>query len=162
MLTPSLYEFLHQRLESGFRQISRSVRGLTEDDARRGGDPHWQRYQYGAGLDGSIWGIVWHVAAWKHVMADGLDSRVNAFPDPEAVLPHEPGWSGLLAWLESGQARLMRAMDEVSAEGLEREVTVEGRRMAVWKLLAHMLEHDHYHAGQVNLLRQHMGHRLED
>jgi uncharacterized damage-inducible protein DinB len=162
MATPSLYEFLRQRLESGYRQLLQAVEGLTEEDARRGADSHWRRYRYGAGLDGSIAGIVWHVAAWKHVMADGLDSRVNAFPDAEAVLPHEPGWSGLRAWLISGQARLLRALDETSAEGIEREVAIEGQRMPVWKLLAHMVEHDHYHAGQINLLRQHMGHVLPD
>jgi len=156
----SLYDYLKGRLPRAYRQLERSLEGLGTEDACRGTEPEWRQYRHGAGLDGSIWGIVWHVAAWKHVAADGLDSGV--FPDVEAVLPHEPGWMGLLAWLESGQARLVRSLDGLSAADLDRMLTLEGQPMPLYELFSHMIEHDQYHAGQVNLLRQQRGHRFDE
>lgn len=157
---PTLHEFLRARLEHAFRELERSLDGVDEKDARAGAHPAWRRYRHGAGLDGSIHGIVWHAAAWKHVVADGLDSGVNAFPDAEAVLPHEAGWAGIRAWLQSGQVRLIRALEEIPADGLDRIVTLEGEQIPLHSLFALMLEHDHYHAGQINLLRQQLGHLL--
>lgn len=155
----SLHAYLKNRLEHASRELERSVEGVSPADAARGADPDWRRYRFGAGLDGSIQGIVWHVAAWKHVVADGLDSRVNAFPDAEAVLPHEPGWAGLRAWLGSGQVRLLRALDEVPPDGLDRTVVLEGETLPLYQVMTLMLEHDHYHTGQIYLLRQQLGHR---
>src|SRR4051794_20917353 len=101
----SLHAYLRNRLEHAYRELERSLDGVDAVEACWGADPRWSRYRHGAGLDGSIQGIVRHVAAWKHVVADGLDSRSDAFPDAEAVLPHEEGWAGLRAWLGSGQLR---------------------------------------------------------
>jgi uncharacterized damage-inducible protein DinB len=152
----SLYDYLKGRMAHAYRQLSRSLEGLSEEDARRGADPEWRRYRFGFGLDGSIAGIAWHVAAWKHVAADGLEG--GTFPDVEAVLPHGFGWPGVLEWVESGQARLVRVVEERPPEELERLVTLEGQTMPVYELLAHMIEHDHYHTGQIYMLRQQMGH----
>jgi uncharacterized damage-inducible protein DinB len=153
---PSLHEYLKSRLLDAYRELSRSLAGLSEADARAGASVEWRRYRYGIGLDGSIAGMVWHVAAWKHVLADGIEGGV--FPDVEAVLPHDFGWSGLLHWLESGHARLARALEELKAEDLERLLTLEGRPTPLLSLFSIAMDHDRYHAGQVNLLRQQMGH----
>jgi uncharacterized damage-inducible protein DinB len=150
----TIHAFLKHRLDHAYRELERSLAGVDDVEARWGADPHWRRFRHGAGLDGSIQGIVRHVAAWKHVVSDGLDSGTDAFPDAEAVLPHEEGWAGLRAWLGSGQMRLLRDLGEIAPDGLERTVTLEGESLPLHALFALMLEHDHYHAGQINLLRQ--------
>lgn len=157
---PSLKDYLHHRLTRGYRRLVRSLEGIPEDEARRGGNPSWRRYRFGTGLDGSIAGIVYHLAAWKHVAADGLEG--GTFPDAEAVLPHGFGWTGLLDWLESGNARLLRALEELKPEDLDRTIVWEGHSMPVHELYSHMIEHDQYHTGQVYLLRQQMGHTFTE
>ena len=110
----SLAEHLRRRQAAAYRQLSKSLAGLTEADALRGKEPSWRRYRFGVGLDGSICGIVRHVAVWKHV----------------------------------------------TAAGLERAVRWEGQSLALLDVYTHLIEHDQYHAGQVNLLRQQWGHRF--
>ncbi len=151
---PPLHTYVSDRLGHAHRELGRSLEGVTEAEAWWGVDANWRRERFGVGLDGSIAGIVWHVAAWKHVIADGLEG--GGFPDAEAVLPHDFGWSGMLEWLRSGHARMARLLEENSErEGwLETLVTLEGERLSVLEVLGIVIEHDHYHAGQVNLLRQ--------
>ena len=156
----SLKEYLRLQLGHGYRAFTETLRDLTEEQARAGASPDWKRYRYGVGLDGSIAGIVWHVAVWKHVAADGIEG--GAFPDAEALLPHGFGWSGQLEWLASGHARVLRALDELPSAEMERRVTLEDETLPLFALFGILIEHDHYHAGQVNLLRQQQGHALPD
>ena len=150
-----LREHLSRRLSHGHRQLVRSLAGVSEQDAGRGASPQWRRYRFGAGLDGSIAGIVRHVAAWKHVIAEGLETGV--FPEVETVSP-PCDWSALPGWFEEGELRLERLLGNLPPHDLEREVTLEGQTLTLAALFSVVIEHDHYHAGQVNLLRQQMGH----
>lgn len=153
-----LHEHLRRAQARAYRQLARSLDGLSDEDAARGADPGWRTYRFGVGLDGSIRGIVRHVALWKGSAADGLAS--GAFPSStEASLPD--GWPDLLCRLEEGHCRLSRALEALAPADLELRVTWEGESMRLADLFAHLAEHDLYHAGQVNLLRQQMGHCLE-
>jgi uncharacterized damage-inducible protein DinB len=155
----TLHEYLTRRLASGYRQLTRSLEGLTEEDAARGAREEWRQYRYGAGLDGSIRGIVRHLAAWKHATAQGLETGVF----PAADTPSWPeGWDELLTWLAAGQDRLARSVESSSNDRLDHVMEWDGHPMPLAVILAHLIEHDHYHAGQVNLLRQQMGHSLTD
>jgi uncharacterized damage-inducible protein DinB len=155
-----LKNYLRLGVTRAYRQLSRSLAGLEPEDARRGADPNWKQYRHGTGLDGSIEGIVRHVAAWKHVAAAGLES--GTFPDPESLAPPAyETWTALLERLRDGHHRLTRALDALPPADLDREVTLEGETMPLWAVLTHMLEHDQYHAGQINLLRQQYGHSFE-
>lgn len=147
-----LHAYLRERLEHAYRQLAQSLEGLDEDEARRGADPNWRRERYGTGLDGSISGMVRHLAVWKHVAAEGL--RTGAFPDAETLQPARPGWDGLLEWLEQGHRGLSAALRHLSGEDLSRILSLEGQSLPIRTLLSILIEHDHYHAGQVNLLRQ--------
>jgi hypothetical protein len=147
-----LHEHLTDRLGASYRQLERALAGVDEAAAGAGANPAWRRIRFGVGLDGSIAGIVYHVAAWKAIMAAGLEQGV--FPSEGAVHPPASGWEGLLAWLAEGQARLVAALAARGPEGMEEEVILEGERMTVRLLFTHAMEHDQYHAGQVNLLQQ--------
>ncbi len=156
---PTLKDYLRSQIAHGYRAFCGTLEGVTEEQARAGGSETWRRYRFGVGLDGSIAGIVWHVAVWKHVVADGIDG--GSFPDAEAVLPHGWGWSGQLEWLASGHARLLRVLDELPEVQLERTVVLEGEHLSLLAVFNIIVEHDHYHAGQVNLIRQQQGHTLD-
>lgn len=156
----SLQEFLTDRLGAAYRQLLRSLSGLTPEQAAEGGAPHWRRYRYGEGLDGSIAGLVLHLAVWKHSSAAGLES--GRFPDVRTLLPENDSWEARLDLLGTGQARLLAAAAALTEADLDRKVVWEGYEMSIEKVVAHLIEHDHYHAGQVNLLRQQRGHELTD
>ena len=61
----TLREHLRWQLRGGYRSVKRAMQDLTEAQALEGARADWRRYRWGSGLDGSIAGIVWHVALWK-------------------------------------------------------------------------------------------------
>lgn len=146
-------------MTSAYRRLRESLAGLSEEDAAAAARDDWRRYRFGTGLDGSIAGIVRHVATWKHAAAEGL--QTGTFPDAETVLPSQLSWNELRTALAEGHRRLSVELERLSDETLDNAVTWEGHPMPLHALLAHMIEHDQYHAGQINLLRQQLGHQLE-
>jgi uncharacterized damage-inducible protein DinB len=144
---------------SAYRRLQESLAGLSAPEAATGEREDWRRYRFGVGLNGSIAGIVHHVATWKLAAAEGL--RSGSFPNAESVLPPGITWEALLAALAEGQQRLTDALEHLSEEDLTASVNWEGHPMPVHTLVAHLIEHDQYHTGQINLLRQQHGHRLE-
>lgn len=88
-----LHAYLLERLHTGFREFDRAAAGLTESQSRIATDPNWRRYRWGIGLNGSIAGIVRHVAAWKEIAAAGVES--GRFPADNEVRPEAAGWEGL-------------------------------------------------------------------
>lgn len=145
-------------MRAGFRRVMEATEGLTEAEAMAGARPDWRRDRWGVGLDGSIAGIVWHLAAWKQICAAGIET--GQFPPQAAVSPPAPGWPALREWLVEGHRRLEACFARADEAGLERALSFEGETQTVASLLTHLLEHDFYHAGQINLLRQQHGHDL--
>jgi uncharacterized damage-inducible protein DinB len=149
---PSLREHLGWQMRSAYRGLARAIEGLEEAQAREGARADWRRYQWGSGLDGSIAGMVWHVALWKHSFAQGLET--GAFPAEETIQPPDTDWPALQEWLADGQARLERAFGSLSETELLLEREWAGVRAPLARLLSYVIEHDLYHSGQVELLRQ--------
>jgi uncharacterized damage-inducible protein DinB len=155
-----LADYLRHRAVSSHRELIRALEGVTEHEAGAGSDPGWKRHRWGTGLDGSIAGIVHHVAAWKHAFVEGLLGR--PIPDAEEVPPpSDPSggtsWPLLRLWLDEAGDRLAAALEGLTPAELDREVTVLEWIYPVYRLVSILIEHDHYHAGQINLLRQQQG-----
>ena len=148
----SLRDYLRQQLRSSYRDLAKAIGGLSEAQAREGARAGWRRYRWGVGLDGSIAGIVWHAAAWKQIFVQGLETGI--FPAEGDVVPPAADWAGLQVWLADGQARLEAAFDRLSDDDLAAAREWEGETAPVLQLLTYLIEHDIYHAGQVELLRQ--------
>lgn len=148
----TLHEHLVWQLRGGFRAVSKAIEGLTEAQASEGARPDWRRYRWGSGLDGSVAGLVWHVALWKQNLAQGL--QTGAFPPEESITPPGVGWQSLRDWLADGQARLETALARLSEAELAEPREWEGITAPLARLLSYMSEHDYYHAGQIELLRQ--------
>jgi DinB family protein len=157
----SLREHLAHQLRSGYRMLEKAVQGLSEAQAVDGARPDWRRYRWGTGLDGSIAGIVHHAALWKQIFAQGLET--GTFPTEADVAPPGTDWAALREWLAAGQSRLERALEPLSEAALGEAREWEGHREPLARLLTYVIEHDAYHAGQVELLRQFRGYpRVED
>ena len=157
----TLRDHLAHQVRSAYRTLWKAIEGLSEAQAREGATPDWRRYRWGTGLDGSIAGIVCHAALWKQIFAQGLET--GAFPGEGDVAPPGADWTMLRAWLADGQARLERAFEPLSDSALAETREWEGHSEPLAQLLTYLIEHDIYHAGQVELLRQLRGYpRVED
>jgi uncharacterized damage-inducible protein DinB len=157
----TLREHLEHQLRHAYRGLWKAVERLTEAQALEGAQPDWRQYRRGTGLDGSIAGIVRHAALWKQIFAAGLET--GAFPGEGDVAPAGLDWPVLQGWLEAGQSRLEGAFALLSEEALSETREWEGMREPLARLLSFIIEHDVYHAGQVELLRQLRGYpRGED
>lgn len=101
--------------------------------------------------------IVGHVGACKYMYDDHAfgDARMDwseAIPPPASAT--ESAIAGSLAWLRSGQRQLRRhvsALDD--AELLRPRRTNWGELKETRWLIAVMIEHDLYHAGEINHIR---------
>ncbi|REJ38054.1 MAG: hypothetical protein DIU84_01980 [Bacillota bacterium] len=71
--------------------------------------------------------------------------------DPE----DEAGWQQALAHLEEAHRRLERALGALTGTGLER--FIPGEPHTYRQMVAGLVEHDAYHAGQIVLLRRLQG-----
>jgi uncharacterized damage-inducible protein DinB len=157
----SLREHVRWQLRQAYRSLWKAVEGLSEAQAFAGARADWRRYRWGTGLDGSIAGIVHHAALWKHLFAAGLET--GAFPGESEIRPPGTDWLTLRDWLEEGHSRLTRAFEALPEPALSEPRDWEGMREPLALLLTFLIEHDVYHAGQVELLRQLRGYpRGED
>lgn len=152
MTEQTLREHLRWQLRSGYRSMEAAIEGLTEARALEEARADWRRYRWGSGLDGSIAGIVWHVALWKQNFAQGLET--GEFPAEASLKPPATDWPSLTAWLTEGQARLAGAVERLSEADLAEPRQWEGMTRPLARLLSYIIEHDFYHAGQIELLRQ--------
>jgi uncharacterized damage-inducible protein DinB len=148
----ALRDYLDWQLRSAYRNMENAIEGLSESRARDGARADWKRYRWGSGLNGSIAGIVWHVALWKQNFAAGLETGV--FPAEESLTPPRTDWEGLQQWLVDGQIRLQAAFERLSDAELAEPREWEGMTKPLARFLSFIIEHDIYHAGQIELLRQ--------
>ncbi|HEY3283221.1 MAG TPA: DinB family protein [Armatimonadota bacterium] len=154
-MNPEMKEYLAKRSASAFKRLWAATEGVTEEQARVTLRPNWVRQLWGVGLDGSLAGVLLHVAAWKAVVLEGV--LTGRFPSEEAVKPTEPGWEGLRQWLRCSHEQLLQWMDARTPEQLDQPITWTDFQGPAATLFTHLLEHDRYHTGQLQLLRQYLG-----
>ena len=150
-------EFLRGRAVRSFRYLLREAEAVTAAESVRFARSDWPAHRFGIGQDGSIAGIVYHVAAWKQVTLPLLAKNGPILPIEEFDRSSAPAlndWSGLLNWLKSvGEAWNETALalpdsafDELRNWGSE--------TITLTEYIAEMVEHDTQHAAQIEYLRQ--------
>ena len=150
-------EFLKGRAVRSFRYLLREAESVSAEEAVRFARSDWPSHRFGIGQNGSIAGIVYHVAAWKRVTLPLLAQNGPILPIEEfdrGSAPEWNDWPALLGWLKSvgeewSQTALARpdaAFDELRNWGKETITLAE--------YVAEMVEHDTQHAAQIEYLRQ--------
>ena len=155
----SLPDFLKKRAARSLRYIIEQTRDLTPAQARRYADGDWPDQPWGIGQNGSIAGIVYHVAAWKQLTLplfemDGTAGGREDF-DPSAA-PDPDDWPGIVAWLEHIGAQWNERLEALPDAAFDEEREWAGVTISLTKYVAEMLEHDIQHASQIEYLRQRM------
>lgn len=155
----TLPSFLRSRAARSLRYIIEQTRDLTTAQALRYAVPAWPDQPWGIGQNGSIAGIVYHVAAWKQLTLPLFDSegvaggRADFNPDNA---PAPTDWPGVAAWLEQVGAQWNARLNSLPDAEFDAERTWAGVTISLTKYVAEMLEHDIQHAAQIEYLRQRM------
>ena len=158
-MAESLVDFLKKRATRSFRDILREVETLTPQQAFHGRSKNWPSQKWGVGQDGSIAGIVYHVAAWKRMSLKVLDPNVSVVQGSPADLASAPSpddWEGILGWLKSVGEEWNAAIQNLPPEEFDARKTWEGESMLVSDYIAHLYEHNLQHASQIECLKQTM------
>jgi len=101
----------------------------------------------------SVAGIVAHVAAAKHAYAESALGRGRrTFAEALHHAPRER--DALVAWLRQGHERLLALLAPLDDDALASpRPTHWGEQIPLRRVLAVLVEHDLYHAGEINHLR---------
>jgi uncharacterized damage-inducible protein DinB len=150
-MATTLREYLLQAGEKRFRELVAAIEGLDEDTAVMDRRPDWPTHEYHVGQDGSIAGIVYHVAAWKQVYVELLRGKNT---DQHEHKPDAPGYAGLVAWLKRAGGEWQAAWAALPESALETPLRVAGVSpgLTPLALMQEMYEHDIEHLGQINYL----------
>jgi hypothetical protein len=154
-----LAAFLINRAERSFRYLVSQIDGLSAEEALAGSRADWPDHRWGIGQNGSIAGIVYHVAAWKQMglpifQPDGRPLSREEFDSDTAPAPDD--WQGIQAWLKQVGMAWIAELAALPPEAFERQLPWEGtdRTIPMAKFVAEMYEHDIQHAAQIEYLRQ--------
>lgn len=157
-------DFLRQRSRRSYLHFLRAIQSISPEEALRDAAPGWPDHPWGVGQDGSIAGIVYHVAAWKELTLDMLQPggrflARDAF-DP-ARHPAANDWSALVSWYRQCAEAWQKALDELSDIEFDALREWEGVSLSVSKLCVEMMEHDIYHLGQIEYLKQRLAYETK-
>lgn len=105
----------------------------------------------------SIRAIFEHAAVAKHIYVDYLFGGANrSWADVEAECHARAGddTGALVAWAKEGHAAFMAGMASLRDDDLPKTTTKwHGARDSIAEVIAVMIQHDCYHAGEINHLR---------
>ncbi len=155
----TLPSFLKTRATRSLRHLTKQTQGLTTAQALEYADPAWPDQPWGIGQNGSIAGIVYHVAAWKQLTLPLFESggtssgRADFNPDNAPALSD---WPGIVAWLEQVGAQWNARLNVLSDAEFDSARDWAGVTISITEYVAEMLEHDIQHAAQIEYLKQRM------
>ena len=153
----TLVAFLKQRSERSYRHLLALIKSIPSDAALRDRHAAWPTQQWGIGQDGSIAGIVFHVAAWKQLTLPLLQPGGKALSQSEldrAVAPAPDDWPGIIAWYAQVGATWNEALASLSEDAFDAPRRWGGATLSLGKIVIEMYEHDVQHASQIEYLCQ--------
>jgi hypothetical protein len=156
-MSESLPAFLKKRTRRSYRHLLEQIEGLTPAEALQDRLPGWPDHRWGIGQDGSIAGIVYHVAAWKQMTLPLFPPGGRAITRAEfdtGGAPNADDWQGIAAWFKQVGAAWNTALARLPEATFEETRDWEGTTLTLARIVVEMLEHDVQHASQIAYLRQ--------
>jgi hypothetical protein len=137
---------------SPYHSFLSSLKGVTEDDARWV-PPHYKGYPH---MDGTILNLAYHTGGDKFVlMSLGFGDGSWTWPSVEAKFIEMGGDLGAARRLaEEGIALVLETLDAWPEERLdEPRPYLRSKKYTAYEIFSIVAEHDVYHAGQINYIR---------
>ena len=117
-----------------------------------------------AGVEHTIWQLVWHMNYWMEYELRSLAGPEQPFPEhaseswPENSLPaSQEAWSAEVGRLRRQVGELISWADRVASEGIGDHIVHPAKGESVLDILWQITAHNSYHTGQVALLRRAFG-----
>ena len=154
----SLPAFLKRRADRSLNYILRQAEAVSIEEAFRGCSANWPDQPWGIGQDGSVAGIVYHVASWKQLTLPLFEPNGEALTradfDPTAA-PDPKDWQALLRWLRRIGVEWNTALNALAETEFDCLKDWEGgAQMSIAQYASEMIQHDVQHAAQIEYLRQ--------
>jgi hypothetical protein len=152
----ALSALLIERLVDKLNAFLAETNAVSPAEALRFARPDWPSHRWGIGQNGSIAGIVYHVAAWKQMTLPLLQAgkAISLQDFDAAAYPSTEDWPGLIDWYTRVGLEWIEAAAALSAEDYDRTLSWEGKPITVTKLVQEIIDHDIQHASQIEYLRQ--------
>lgn len=156
-MSDRLPQFLRHRSRRSYLHVLLSLNSLSNEEALHGSSTKWPDHAWGIGQNGSIAGIVYHLAAWKELtlgllLPGGRFIARDEF-DP-GLYPLVGEWPALVEWYRDSGERWLNALNSLEEREFDADREWEGVVLSVSKLCAEMMEHDVYHLAQIEYLKQ--------
>lgn len=153
----TLATYLKRRAERSYRYFLEQAEDWTPEEALRDRKPDWPDHEWGIGQNGSVAGIVYHVAAWKQMtlplfQPGGTTRGREEFDAASAPAPDD--WPGILVWLKQAGTAWNAELAALPEAAFDETCDWFGTPMALAKLVTEMHEHDIQHGAQLEYLRQ--------
>ena len=150
-------EMLEKRLDEAFmsgrfHSFLASIGGVSDEDARWI-PPHYRGFPH---MDGSILNLAFHCGGDKHVLMSSAfgDGSItwDTITDRFRELGGDLRAARTIA--ESGHSLVLATLQGTGEEGLDVDRPYySGRSLTAYEVFSIVAEHDIYHAGQINYVR---------
>ena len=156
-MTETANQFLRRRTERSLRHFLELIKKIRPENALRDFQPNWKDHQWGIGQDGSIAGIVIHVAGWMLLTKSLFEAHGTAlvrsdFEDQN--VPQKEDWSAVLTWTEQIFQEWTMALQNTPDSEFAGKRDWEGEDITLQSYIVEMYEHAVYHQGQIEYLLQ--------
>ena len=153
----TLVRYLAHRAIKSYIALLSEIDGIDSPTALRYSDPYWPDHRWGVGQNGSIAGIVYHVAAWKQMTlplfeAGGRPHTREEFDATSA--PDAADWPEIVDWLKRVGAAWNARMQALTEAEWNTCRDWEGHPMPITSFVSEMMEHDVQHASQIAYIKQ--------
>ncbi len=156
-MTQTFCEFLRRRSERSFRLLLSEIAGLTERDVFQFRTDNWPDHRWGVGQDGSISGIVYHVAAWKQLTLPIFEPGGRPLTRAEfdaAAAPRRDNWPAIESWLRLVGEEWNARLNDLPDDEFDSTRNWEGVMLPLSSFAVEMLEHDIQHTSQIAYIKQ--------
>ncbi len=144
----SFLYLLRRAFDEGEHSFARNLQSTSDRD--------WDAIIPGQPFGRSIGFIAWHTVAGKHLYWDHAFGSKTLTGDytSEGVLEPRRTLDEVLAYGREWQAKWLERLEALADEALAGPTTAHwGQTLSLRRVVAAVIEHDIYHAGEINHLR---------
>ncbi len=148
--------FLKNRARIAFERLLKQLQDLTQAEAMAGRRENWPDHPFGVGQDGSIAGIVIHVAAWKMMTMPLFFKGGKSMLREELNLNQEcdrNDWNSILSWLVRTGEEWQQNLEDQPEEVFSENRAWGDKTIPFSEFVIEIIEHDAQHASQIEYIK---------
>lgn len=152
----TMLQFLQKRSMKAADKLNAEIRDISQAEAFRFSCADWPDHKWGAGQNGSIAGIVIHLASWKQrllPLALGSTAVTNYDVSVEKDL-NQSDWQSIQKWFGKISSEWNQALINLSESEMDSIKYWEGGETLLSKIVINIIDHDIQHSSQIEYLKQ--------